>query len=71
MGATLDTRMSGTSIALNGGTYGRNLGHVDIDHAYIVQKRAECAPLTRCDWCVGLARVGCMGSLVGLIYMLK
>jgi hypothetical protein len=26
MGGTLDTQMSGTSIALNGGTYGRNLG---------------------------------------------
>jgi hypothetical protein len=32
--------MSGTSIALNGGTYRRNLGHIDIDHAYIVEKRA-------------------------------
>jgi hypothetical protein len=63
--------MSGTLIALNGGTYGRNLGNVNINHAYIVEKRAECALPTRCGWSFGLARVGGMDSLVGLVYVLK
>jgi hypothetical protein len=51
--ATSGIQISGTLITLRGGTYGRNLGNVDINHAYIVEERAEWALSIRCGWWFG------------------